>query len=114
MIRYKKRKQVLKHGTVELANVVHEKTFTIRELSQLIEKQAKIPAIQGMCIMTAMTQIIPQLLMDGNVINLEGVGFLRASVTLENKKSSVSRIVFTPSAAMREAMKTATLEEIAE
>lgn len=97
---------------VDSARTVREKTFNIRDLSQLIEKEANIPAIQGMCVMAAMAEIIPRLLMDGNEVFLDGCGGLRASITVSNGEVSVGRIVFTPAKAMKEVMKAATLKEI--
>lgn len=114
MIKYRKREQELKNGKVDLATVDYQNTYNARDLSRMIEKEANFPAIQGLCIMTAMAEIIPRLLMDGNVISLEGIGTFRASVSFENEKPVVNKIVFTSSTAIKSAMKVAEFEEIKE
>lgn len=111
-MKYKKREQVLKAGVaVTIAHVAVGKTHNIKDLSAIIEKEVGIPSIRSMSVLTAMSELIAKLLMDGDAVNIDGLGNLKASVTFEDGKPAVTRMLFAPSKELKEAMKVACLEE---
>ena len=54
------------------------------------------------------------MLLDGKVINLEGLGFLKANLSFEDGKPVAKKMQFQVCKKLREALDTAVFEEVTE
>lgn len=96
------------------AQIVTSGTFTTKDISLEIEKLLGIPAIRSMSVFSAACQIITQKIMDGMVINIEELGFLKAHLAFEDKKPVAKKVLFLANKKLRETLKTASFEEVIE
>lgn len=115
MIKYKKtfRTDALT-GDFKLAKLVIKESISTKEIAMKIEKEIGIPSIRSMSVLDAAAEIIRGLILDGNTVNLSGLGIFKAGLTVENGHPEVKKVLFTPSVELRKELKTASFEEIKE
>lgn len=117
MIKYKnilKTANPINNKSGNQAQIVTSGMCNNKDIAQEMEKVLGIPAIRTMSVLDAASQIITQMLLDGKVINLEGLGFLKANLSLKMAGQSLKRMQFQVSKQLREALDTATFEEVTE
>ncbi len=117
MIKYKnilKTANPINNKSGNQAQIVTSGMCNNKDIAQEMEKVLGIPAIRTMSVLDAASQIITQMLLDGKVINLEGLGFLKANLSFEDGKPVAKKMQFQVSKQLREALDTATFEEVTE
>lgn len=96
------------------AQIVTSGTCTTKDIALEIEKLLGIPSIRSMSVLDAACQIIKQMIMDGKVVNLEELGFLKAHLAFEDDKPIAKKVLFLSNKKLRETLKTASFEEVVE
>lgn len=113
MIQYKKTsKKNSPVGDFEMAQLVIKDTISIKDIALKIEKEVGIPSIRSMSVLTAMVEMVGGMIAEGNTVNLEGLGFLKAGLSMEDGKPTIKRVVFTPSVQLKKSLKEVTFKEI--
>lgn len=112
MIKYKKTIRVSSTGDYVAGSVLRSGSYKTKEISTIIEKEVGIPTVRNMSALSAATEIMRRLLMDGESVTLDGLGNFKASVTFNGETPVASRIVFTPCIELREEMKAVSLAEV--
>lgn len=96
------------------AQIVTSGTCTTKDIALEIERLMGIPSIRSMSVLDAACQIIKQMIMDGKVIHLEELGFLKAHLAFEDDKPVAKKVLFQANKKLRETLKTASFEEVVE
>lgn len=115
MIKYKKTSRT-DHltGNIELATLVSKESVSTKEIAVKIEKEIGIPSIRSMSVLDAAAEIIRCMIVEGNTVNLSGLGSLKAGLTIENGKPLVKKVLFTPSGELRKELKNVSFEQVKE
>ena len=117
MIKYKnilKTANPINNKSGNQAQIVTSGMCNNKDIAQEMEKVLGIPASRTMSVLDEASQIITQMLLDGKVINLEGLGFLKANLSFEDGRPVAKKMQFQVSNQLREALDTATFEEVTE
>lgn len=115
MIKYKnieKTANMIISKSSNQAQIVTSGTYTNKDIAQEIERIMGIPCIRTMSVLDAASQIIKQMLLEGKVINMEGLGFLKANLGFENGQPVVRKVQFQACKSLRDELKAATFEEV--
>ena len=96
------------------AQIVTSGMCTTKDIAIEIERLFGIPSIRSMSVLDAACQIIVQMIMDGKVINLEELGFLKAHLAFEDEKPVAKKVLFLTNKKLRDTLKTASFEEVEE
>lgn len=98
-IKVKKRQGL--SGDAEFASVSDAKTITQKDIAREIEDSVGIPAIRSMSVLEAFAELARKNIAAGNVVEIEGIGRIRISVTMKDGNPSVNKLIVTPGKALK-------------
>lgn len=115
MINYKKSSKSSLIGGGVMAQLSIKDTISLKDMAIRMEKEIGIPMIRSMSVLSAMTEMVRNTLVDGNAVNMEGLGILKVSLgAIENGNPIVKKIIFTPCVQLKKELKEAICQEIKE
>lgn len=95
-IKIQKRESLIAGKESEFASVCDAKTISQKDIALQIENEVGIPAIRSMSVFEAFATIVRKNIAEGNIVEIDGIGRIRVSVTIKENKPVIGKLLIAP------------------
>ena len=91
----------LSGAEVDFASVSNAQSVTQKDIAREIEETVGIPMIRSMSVLEAFATIVRKNIAEGNIVEIEGIGRVRVSVTVKDGTPVLNKLILLPSKTLK-------------